>query len=452
MWVILDGLMIFELKSLAQIRQDAPGLMKPGSWLVINIEPKMPWPSITQSFEFEDHEVWLIPITEDAYPGLAVRNARLPRDEALAMLYRALSMISWLEDGGAVVVSRGGGSPLFPIYGSKNQRLTIRSDPFDDSQFIIINSDDAKLALALMREGRGLRHPAYSFLTFYRVLELALPHGSKRGNWMSEAVERIQDSRAQEALQELRKDYQGDVGVHLRDSGRSAIVHATKRPIANPDNPADYIRLDRELPIIESLAVMAIEEIIGVQTSSKIWKEHLYELKGWKEVFGEQLIDIIKSGGTPKPDDTLELPEIHLRLRRTGTYDPLENLIPKGWGVHETKGFVEYKSRNGLVSLTLLLDFNGERIIVEPGRGIGFFDDGTIEAANTGKYLAKFFQDWNANGELQVWDAETGNILSRCDPFIPVNVIFNPDGAKAELEIWDKEIVRRSKTNLNFGF
>jgi hypothetical protein len=28
-----------------------------------------------------------------------------------------------------------------------------------------------------MREGRGLNHPGYAFLSFYRVLEVALPNG-----------------------------------------------------------------------------------------------------------------------------------------------------------------------------------------------------------------------------------------------------------------------------------
>jgi hypothetical protein len=37
-----------------------------------------------------------------------------------------------------------------------------------------------QIALALMREGRGLNHAAYAFLSFYRVLEVALPDGKKR--------------------------------------------------------------------------------------------------------------------------------------------------------------------------------------------------------------------------------------------------------------------------------
>lgn len=436
--------MQIQIKTLQEIREEAPGLKQPGDWHVINIEPRMSWPTVAQSFNFEGHEIWLIPINETSYPGLAVRNPKLKRDDAYAMLYRALSVISWLEDAGATVESRGGGSPLFPAYGGSRRSSVVQQFPFDLTDLPAIDSEVAKLALALLREGRGLNHPAYSFLSFYRVIERAIPNGKARGVWMSEAVERLEDRGAKEALAKLRENYAGDVGKHLRDSGRSAVAHATKEPVANPDNPSDYQRLHRERPIIEALAIMAIEEFFGLQTRHTIWQEHLYELRGWKPIFGPELIALISAGELPDADKILDLPAINVRLRLSAPYEPLEQLQPTGWAVHDSKAEVQYRSRDGFARVVLLLDFGAERLVFPLHNGLQFVDDGTMEAAQTGKVLTTFIHAYNRNGELQVWNAEDGSLMSKCDAFLPVNVIFNPEGAKAELEAWDAEIVKRA--------
>lgn len=261
---------------------------------------------------------------------------------------------------------------------------------------------------------------------------------------MSEAVERIEDRTAKEALAKLRESYAGDVGMHLRDSGRSAVAHATKEPVANPDSPLDYQRLHRERPIIEALAVMAIEECFGIQTKHTIWKEHLYELRGWKPIFGPDLIALINAGKTPDAAQTIDLPKINLRLRLSEPYEPLELLHPTGWAVHDSKAEVQYRSRDGYVRVVLLLDFAAERLVFPLDVGLQFADDGRVEAVRTGKIITTFIHAYNGNGELQVWNAETDTLMSKCDAFIPVNVVFNPEGAKAELDRWDAEIVRRA--------
>lgn len=437
--------MSIQLKTLQEIREETPGLKEPGQWYLINVAPRMAWPSIAQSFAFEDHEIWLVPITEGAFPGLAVRNPKVSRDEAYSMLYRALSVISWLEDDGATVESRGGGRPFFPEYGGGQRSNFILPTTFDLTSWPVIESDAAKLALALMREGRGLNHPAYSFLSFYRVIELAFPDGKARGIWMSEAVERLSTHTGKEALGELRKGLVGDVGKHLRHSGRGAVAHANwEEVVANPDNPMDYQRLQRERPIIEALAAMVIEEIFKVQTSRSVWEQHLYELSGWKPLFGAEFIDLIVRGSEPPPAQELDLPEINVRLRRSDPFEPLERLRPIGWAVTDAKGEIQYRSRDSRIVITFVLDFLNERLIFPLENGINFDDDGTVAAARVAKILTSFNHAYNGNGELQIWNTENGSLMSKCDAFVPVNVIFNPEGAKAELDRWNNEIVRRA--------
>lgn len=46
----------------------------------------------------------------------------------------------------------------------------------------VIGNASGKLALAPMREGRGLNHPGYALLSFFRALETAIPGPGCLGN------------------------------------------------------------------------------------------------------------------------------------------------------------------------------------------------------------------------------------------------------------------------------
>lgn len=430
-------------KTLEEIREENPALLQAGSWKLINIDPRMAWPTSAQSFEFEGFPIWLIPITENAYPGLAMRDGPQDRNEAYAVLYRALSVISWMQGAGATVVGAGGGSPLFPIYGIERPPREYQRDPFDLTEMPNVEDPNAKLALALMREGRGLRHPAYSFLSFFRIVERAVPNGRRRGEWIEDQIGRLDEHRANQALSELRERIEGPIGTHLYDSGRCAVAHAGGEVVANPDDPEDYLRLSRELPIMEELAVKAIETVFGIQTRRTIFREHLYELRGWKRIFGEELVKDIRDGGAIPEGATLDLPMINVRFRLSEPFDCLEGMLPTGWSVHEGKAEVSYKSADGFAAINLLLDFANERQVIAHETGVQLNDDGSADAARVGKQLAQFLHALYCNGALQIWDAMKGELIAKSDAYLPVNMMFNPEGAKAELDRWDEEIVGR---------
>src|SRR5690606_15600944 len=145
---------------------ETPELKVNGEWLCLNIDARTAWPTKPQAFTFEDHQVWVMPVTTDNYPGLATtKPPDMDRDECLALLHRALSVLAWLQDTGAVVVHMTGGN-LPRMMGMRQPLGYAIRDDFDLSDLPVIGNPSGKLALALMREGRGLNHPAYSFLSF----------------------------------------------------------------------------------------------------------------------------------------------------------------------------------------------------------------------------------------------------------------------------------------------
>lgn len=424
---------------------ETPELRVNGEWLCLNIETRIAWPTKPQPFEFEGIQLWLIPLSTDNHPGIALnRPPTLNRDDAWALLHRALSLIAWTQNTGATVAYMSSGNLPRMMGLDRSSGFAIR-DEFDFSDLPQIADDKAKLALALMREGRGLNHPAYAFLSFFRVLETAISNGRKRGEWITEHVDRIEGHRAKDALAKLRETVNGDVGVHLSVSGRHAIAHAKADPIINPDNPQDARRLHAELPIIEALAELAVEEHLGVQTSHTIWREHLYELRGWKALFGEEIVADVLAGVPPVDGQNVDVPILDVRLRRSPPFLPLEGMTPLEAGYGDGRVEVIYRSFDGLVDFIFWLNFSSERLEFDVRKSIVVRDDGTVIAARNAKDIARFYRDYFANGEIQMWDHNNKKLISRCDAFIPVNCYLNMDAANAGIDRWDPIIAEREK-------
>lgn len=432
-------------ETLNHVLTQTPDLLCNGEWLCLNIDTKAPWPAKPQMFSFEGHDLWVMPVTTDNYPGLAINKpVALDRDEGFAILHRALSVLAWLQDSGAVVVHMSGGNLPRMMGLQKSFGHAIRDD-FDLSDLPIINDRSGRLALALVREGRGLNHSGYSFLSFYRALEVAIPDGRARGPWISNNIDNIVGHRAKEAVDILKNSVPGDIGTHLLKSGRQAIAHAAADPIINPDDPRDARRLTAELPIIEALAILAIQDHLGIQTRHKIWQEHLYELRGWKEILPAPLIEASLLADPDGVEGQIDLPAINFRLRRSDPFALLENMKPIHIGLTNQRVELVYQSEDCLAELIFWLNFLEERLEFDSGRSFKLYDDGSVAAAQNGKERCKFIWDYFGNGEIQIWNAEKNSLISRVGAFIPMNMRANLDGHIAELAAWDKFISDREQ-------
>jgi hypothetical protein len=326
----------------------------------------------------------------------------------------------------------------------KSMGLTITAE-LDLTGLAEPESDQAKLALALMREGRALNHPGYAFLSFYRVLEVCLS-GNKRKSWLSENVERIEDRRGKEALQILKSTGVGDIGDHLYRSGRQAIAHASENPIIDPDEPADSRRLRAELPIMKALAELAIETELGVNTPHTEWRQHLYELAGFRRLLGEDVVRDVVAGKEPEDGAVIDLPPIDVEIRRRAAYIPLQKLDPLYAGQVGKTLQVVFESADHLVRITFVLDFAEERLRFDWENGVFAGDDGSAKAARNAAELTRFLKDYFGNGELHIYESETRELLSRVDGFIPVNFWPDVQGFDATIEEWEAKAAEREKT------
>jgi hypothetical protein len=376
------------------------------------------------------------------------------RAECEELVMRFLSMLSWVEERGFMVDGVGGGNLPRPMGRFKEGGFSI-CDEFDLSYFPEVTDEKTLLALALMREGRGLNHPGYGFLSFYRVLEVAFPAGKRRIiDWISAAIDRVTGFGIKEALDGIRA--QGitttdQIASHLYDSGRCAMAHANRKPIIDPDKPGDARRLSSELPIMRALAVMAIEEVFGVETRGTNFRKHLYELDGFKKILGPDIVARVQSGADVVGQPMVEIPDTSVRIRRKAHYGPLEGLRCTRLGQDGKLVYLQFESPRGDLKFRFALDFGAERIQFDLFHDVDVGDTGSAESAERIHEVERFWQDYFGNGQLHFVNTDTGELIGRKDAYLPTNMFLDHEGAAANLAHWKALAERRRERDRRYG-
>jgi hypothetical protein len=76
-------------------------------------------------------------------------------------------------------------------------------------------------------------------------------------------------------------------------------------------------------------------------------------------------------------------------------------------------------------------------------QGIALKDRGTVSSLQTIIAAKEFSFELFCNGRMQLIEMDTDYLIAESKPIIPVNLIVNPDGHKAELEYLTKVLRSR---------
>jgi methylamine utilization protein MauJ len=154
----------------------------------------------------------------------------------------------------AVITSR---SHFIPgIRQSRRLGATLYKDDFDPFVYGE-DSENLDLPLALYREGVNGRSIYYSFLSFYKVVQLAFREDKEKIRvWVNENVRYLGGEVGEWlALEGISEDR---IANQLYKSCRCAIAHVKGKPVVNPDEPSDWRRISLSVPIVRGLARLAI--------------------------------------------------------------------------------------------------------------------------------------------------------------------------------------------------
>lgn len=217
-------------------------------------------------------------------------------------------------------------------------------------------------------------------------------------------------------------------------SGRCAVAHAyDKNQRVNPDNPIESIRLSQDLPIIKALAEYFIEYELGLKSRKTIWKEHLYELNGFRDSLGISIVSDLKEKKKVDIRTIPKFPKLGIGLREHEKFQAFRYLNSEIIESIDGCLVVNCRSDNNLVDVVLILNLPDEHLVLDPLKNIGLKDDGSVEAIRNFIDRIQFVKGLFLNGKLEVWDDDKGKLLGRCNAFLPVNI-----DVSATIDNWDQ--------------
>lgn len=396
-------------------------------WATIGVESEFPWPTTELRLPFKGLEVVVSPETESLAPSVAIPYAQsADLENALFRLRQFLSCLAWTERGAIREVMALGGShrgrvgrgpSVRPFRAPLRPRLSIDHlpEPTDEK---------ASLALALYREALGVETTAYQFLGFFKVLNVLHSTGRKQIEWINRVIIHLESFDARRRIAGLAESVQ-DLGDYLYQSGRCAVAHAHTEPLVNPDNPEHRTRLIEDLPVVKALAEHLIEHELGIPSLRTIWRQHLYELEGFRSQFGPELVCNLREKRPVETKSLPPLPALSIRVRHHDPMQAFENLSAEVVALQEGRVLVTCTSRDGCVHVQVALDFPRERLEFDPMFSVTLIDDGTVRAMQSVSDQVALVEALYSNGQLEVWDHAGQRLIGRCDPYLPLNVDVN---------------------------
>jgi hypothetical protein len=334
------------------------------------------------SVDYDDFTFHIRPsMSEDANTiAVFVENDQQKAAAKLA-INRFLSAMAW-KDGQAYMLLGGvgfgasrsakNGKPPLDNYRAKRRLPGRVISRFDFEHLQNPSDPKQKLALALYRDGLCSNSDFYTFLSFYKVINIGKDKGPVQVAWINANLRELRDP-ASKRVAELQTQFR-DIGQYLYKQGRNAIAHAFATPIHDPDDPAALESVALDLPVIRQLAIRFIEQELGVPSMNKIFREHLFELEGFKNLFGAPLTARLARGESIPLHEFPLIPRLTMRLRDRTDISLFHDLP-----------FRIYASENGIVYLgtdiqaqpiyvILALDFTKEELTLDL-ENFGFIED-----------------------------------------------------------------------------
>jgi hypothetical protein len=414
-----------------------------GRWIVASLETEIFWPLKAQTASYNGREFLLLPnvpaegatadnpLAVDKLPAIAlcVSKYSLTEMQGRAEIMRFASALAW-QEGAKIEIAMWSGGNL-PRQTGRARNRTVR-DYLEVDWLQSPDSDGARTALAFYREGISLDNPFYAFLSLYKAFSVAVPSG-ERANWMARK-HNLGNEQARKRLEELER-VGHNIGDYLYTQGRHAIAHADREPFVDPDRTDDHFRLQHDLPLMRNFAEIAIEETYSVYKPQTIYQQHLYELEGFRMLVSTPLVAALKRGAGVPIRTHVQWPGQWLILAARGhEQHPLSGMEPVFAAWDQTGITLRFRSRGGIVELSVRLDFRNERIIFDPiGQFSIFAKRGSRQQIEEELGAARFLLALLSNGHIELWDAVSEQRLGRSQGYIPINMMVNVDWFNAQI-------------------
>ena len=397
-------------------------------WVTAGVASSIPWPQDDVLVVYDSIEYLLRGATLDdkpASPCVSTPSLREDFDEALARILRFVSVLGWFKRGYVDVAGFTWSSHAIR-YGHPRDVFTTATQGgrhgFDCNHMPIIEDDQIRKALAFMREGRRLRHvhEAYSFLSFFKVIESQFSPDERKA-WIERNLDALTGDAAKRVA-ELRVQ-RLDVNAHIYKSGRCAVAHANiGHDIVDPDIPADRRRIRDDLVIIDALAQRFLAVDAGVPDEMVLYKSR-DRLTPWHPLMAPEGLARLKAGEVCESEaDVGHLDGATVAVRLWPDTPPAQFQNMTLVVVESVAGCVKLRANNkrGTIFLFFLMDVANGRMhaLLEESLMTEQFNELTEEDVAT---FTHYFHSVIGNGRVELTTEEAAPV--DCEVVIPVNII-----------------------------
>lgn len=232
-------------------------------WLVAVVESSIGWPTSDTTVDYLSRNFTLRPESTVHYADVVTRVVSESQQDVEQALFEFCSMLAWVEDGSLSVLQVHTSSEDTPARVGRMPKAACGAFPL----FVPVSANAAlQLMFALYREALSVNSSLFSFFGLFKILNTRLIGDAQR-DWINQNMHRLTKAEAVGRLNEIKADGK-DVGSHIYNDLRMAVIHASENHNVNPDDPCAVSKLLQDLPLMRALAELFIEDAISVCGSS----------------------------------------------------------------------------------------------------------------------------------------------------------------------------------------
>jgi hypothetical protein len=262
----------YDKEDAEEARRERLGATPTSSFLNIGIDKQVTWPNKEMLIEVDRYKLVLMPKTKDHVQSIHIdlHANRLSVEDAMTVINRFLSLLTWCDDQFAIMQGDWSGSPV-PVAVPKRD-LAFTAAPYWVFNRGIPVSEEVRRALALYREARNAEQNfmiSYAVLNYYKIIEIHHKRKPASKKWVVDNLPAIlNDPHDQDGIATfLAACGTENPEVYIYDACRVAVAHASLNRPSDPDEFAELRRLHNAADVMRRLARRFISVDFGFSDS-----------------------------------------------------------------------------------------------------------------------------------------------------------------------------------------
>jgi hypothetical protein len=253
-------------------RRKRLGATPTSRYLNIGVDNQVTWPNKETLIEFDRYKLVLMPKTKEHVQSIHIdlHSTRLSMEEAMTVVNRFLSLMTWCDDQYAIAQDGWAGNSVPVAVPKLNLAFTTTYHWIFNRS--IPDSDDALRALALYREARNAEQNfmvSYAVLNYYKIIEIRHPGWPASTKWVADNLPPIlNDPSDQTGIATFLSACGQEVPeMYIYAACRVAVAHVSPNKPSDPDDLVELRRLHVAADVMRRLARRFISVELDVSDS-----------------------------------------------------------------------------------------------------------------------------------------------------------------------------------------